>query len=74
MAAPARVALLSLDSFNPDLLSPERTPHIWALAQAGGSAPDGGRADLPAVTYISHATLLTGRRNLAHGVTSNLAG
>ncbi|HET7093296.1 MAG TPA: alkaline phosphatase family protein, partial [Thermomicrobiales bacterium] len=74
MAGSARVALLSLDSFDPDLLSSERTPHIWALAQAGGVAPDGGRADLPAVTYVSHATLLTGRRNLAHGVTSNLAG
>jgi predicted AlkP superfamily pyrophosphatase or phosphodiesterase len=73
-AAPARVALLSLDSFDPDLLSPELTPHIWALAREGGIAPDGGRADVPSVTYVSHATLLTGRRNLAHGVTSNLAG
>jgi predicted AlkP superfamily pyrophosphatase or phosphodiesterase len=74
MAAPSRVALLSLDSINPDLLSPERTPHIWALARAGSVAPDGGRADVPSVTYVSHATLLTGRRNFGHGVTSNLAG
>ncbi|HEU5434654.1 MAG TPA: alkaline phosphatase family protein, partial [Thermomicrobiales bacterium] len=62
MAESSRVALLSLDSFHPDLLSPERTPTIWALAQEGGIAPDGGRADVPAVTYVSHATLLTGRR------------
>ena len=73
MRDPARVVLLSLDAFNHHVVSPELTPRLWALGEAGGRAPDGGRCDLPSVTYPSHATLLTGRLPRHHGVRSNLA-
>ena len=71
--ARARVVLLSLDGFNPTAVSPERTPHLWALRANGGWAPEGGRCDVPAVTYVSHATLATGTFPTTHGLTSNLA-
>jgi arylsulfatase A-like enzyme len=69
-----RVVLLSLDSFRPEALSPDLTPHLWSLATSGGYAPEGGRCQLPSVTYPSHATLLTGRLPLAHGVRTGLVG
>jgi hypothetical protein len=69
----ARVILLSLDGFNHTSVSPEITPHLWRLRASGGWAPDGGRCDVPAVTYVSHATLATGTIPATHGLTSNLA-
>jgi hypothetical protein len=57
-----RVVLLSLDAVGHDVISPEITPHLWALREKGGWAPQGGRCDVPAVTYVSHATLTTGTR------------
>lgn len=69
-----RVVLLSLDAFRHEALSPDLTPRLWSLVAGGGCAPDGGRCQLPSVTYPSHATLLTGRLPLAHGVRTNLAG
>ena len=69
----ARAVLLILDAFNHHAVSPDLTPRLWALGEAGGRAPDGGRCDLPSVTYPSHATLLTGRLPQHHGVRSNLA-
>lgn len=68
-----RVILLSLDGFNHGAVSRELTPHLWALRSSGGWAPDGGLCDLPAVTYVSHATLATGTFPVTHGLTSNLA-
>ncbi len=68
-----RVVLLSLDGFNHGAVSRALTPRLWALRAAGGWAPDGGICDLPAVTYVSHATLATGVQPITHGLTSNLA-
>ena len=48
-------------------------PRLRALADAGGEAPDGGRCDLPSVTYPCHATMLTGRLTRHHGVRTNRA-
>ena len=69
-----RVVLLSLDGVNHASVTPEIMPRLWALGQTGGRAPDGGRCDLPSVTYPGHATLLTGRLPHHHGVRTNLAG
>jgi arylsulfatase A-like enzyme len=69
-----RVVLLSLDSFRPEAIAPDLTPRLSALAASGGMAPDGGRCQLPSVTYPSHATLLTGRLPLNHGVRTGFAG
>jgi arylsulfatase A-like enzyme len=71
---PPRIVLLSLDSFRHDAISPELTPNLWALASEGGFAPDGGRCQLPSVTYPSHATLLTGNLPLRHGIRTNVSG
>ena len=68
-----RVVLLSLDAVGHDVISSEITPHLWALREKGGWAPQGGRCDVPAVTYVSHATLTTGTRPARHGITSNRA-
>lgn len=68
-----RVVLLSLDGFNHGALSRALTPRLWALRERGGWAPEGGRCDLPSVTYVSHATLATGVYPRTHGLTSNLA-
>ncbi len=69
----ARVVLLSLDAFPPDALTPELTPRLFALAQTGGCAPDGGLCPMPSATYTSHGTLLTGRLPEGHRVWSGLA-
>jgi Type I phosphodiesterase / nucleotide pyrophosphatase len=67
---PARVILLGLDGFPRAALSPRRTPHLWSLGVAGGLAVEGGRAALPASTYPSFASLLTGRLPAGHRVWS----
>jgi arylsulfatase A-like enzyme len=68
-----RVVLLSLDGFNHGAVSRRLTPSLWELRASGGMALEGGYCDLPAVTYVSHATLATGTFPATHGLTSNLA-
>jgi len=63
-----RVVLLGLDGFPARAISPGLTPHLWALAGAGGRAPDGGLAPLPSSTYPGFASLLTGVEPAQHGV------
>jgi arylsulfatase A-like enzyme len=70
---PARCILLSLDGLSPTYVTPEIMPRLHALGMQGGMAPDGGRCDMPAVTYVCHASLITGTYPAAHGLTSNLA-
>lgn len=64
----ARVVLIGLDGFPPDAVRPDLAPRLWALGEAGGRAPDGGRASLPSSTYPGFASLLTGRFPEGHGV------
>lgn len=73
MSDRARVILLSIDGLNHATVSPDVTPRLWRLAAEGGRAQEGGRCDLPAVTYVSHATLATGTRPPTHGLISNHA-
>jgi hypothetical protein len=74
MSEPAsRVVLLSLDGCNHRTISLETTPRLCALRDSGGWAPEGGRCDVPSVTYVSHATLATGTLPATHGLTSNMA-
>ena len=70
---PARCILLSLDGLNPGCVTPEIMPSLYALGRQGGVAAGGGFCDLPAVTYVCHATLITGTHPASHGLTSNLA-
>jgi len=69
-----RVVMLSIDAFNPRYLLPEVTPTLWTLAAEGGYAPAGGWCDLPAATYVSHATMLTGVSPARHRVITNALG
>jgi hypothetical protein len=66
-----RVAIIVLDGFGPEFVSPERTPGILRAAQSGAIAPAGGLADLVASTGPGHATLLTGVPSPVHGVLAN---
>lgn len=65
---PARVVLLGLDGFPPELVGQDLTPRLWSLARQGGRAPEGGHTSLPSSTYPSFATLLTGHEPGVHGV------
>jgi arylsulfatase A-like enzyme len=68
---PAHVVLAILDAFPHDHVGPGLTPTLWALAQEGGRAPDGGRAVLAASTYPNHATFVSGVEPGEHGMFTN---
>jgi len=63
-----RLVLLALDGFPHRKISASLTPRMWALAQAGGRAPDGGATDLPSSTDPGFCSLLTGCHPPRHGV------
>jgi arylsulfatase A-like enzyme len=63
-----RVVLLGLDGFPHRKISPELTPRMWALAEAGGRAKEGGVTDLPSSTDPGFCSLLTGCLPRTHGV------
>jgi hypothetical protein len=73
MAQRPRLVLIVLDSVPPAALSPQQMPELWQIAAAGGYAPAGGLAGLPAMTYPSNATIVTGCGPARHGVRSNQA-
>lgn len=65
----AVVALITVDTWRADHLSPALTPAIWALAESGERytsawSPIG-------LTTPSHATMLTGKAPWEHGVEGN---
>ncbi len=63
-----RVVLVAIDGLGHDALAPDETPALWGLAGSGGGAPARGRASMPATTYPSFASLLTGADPEVHGV------
>ena len=65
-----RVVLLGLDGFPLGHVRPEITPTLWRLAGdgAGGGERLTGTCALPATTYPSFASLLTGASPSTHGV------
>ncbi len=60
--------LLGLDGFPHRAISPGLTPRMWALAEAGGRAAEGGMTDLPSSTDPGFCSLLTGCYPTTHGV------
>ncbi len=69
MAGPSRrVLLIGLDGLPFDAVSPERMPRLWRLGADGGRAVNGGTTGLPATTYPSFGSLLTGMTPERHGV------
>ena len=65
------VVLAVLDAFPNAWVSPETTPTLWSLAAEGGRNPEGGLAELTAATYPNHATFVTGRSAVDHGIVTN---
>ena len=62
------MVLLGLDGFPHRAISPGLTPRMWALAEAGGRAAEGGITDLPSSTDPGFCSLLTGCYPRTHGV------
>jgi arylsulfatase A-like enzyme len=69
-AAARRAFLMVWDGMRPDLISPELTPNLWALAE-GGVRFDDAHAAFPTVTRINSATLATGCLPASHGIVGN---
>ena len=63
-----RVVLLALDGFPNRAIRRDLTPRMWALAEAGGRAHEGGITDLPSSTDPGFCSLLTGCYPRTHGV------
>ncbi|HLG00605.1 MAG TPA: alkaline phosphatase family protein [Acidimicrobiia bacterium] len=66
-----RVLFVVLDGQPTRHLSPEITPHLWALAGEAGQRPGRATGVMPAATYPNHATFVTGRPPVDHGILAN---
>jgi len=67
---PSRLLVMIWDGMRPDLVSPELTPNLAALAGAG-VVFDANHAVVPTVTRINAATLATGAPSSTHGLPAN---
>lgn len=65
-----RAILFVFDGLRPDLVSPETTPHLAALA-AAGTRFAGARSVFPSETRVAVSSLVTGCRPGAHGLVAN---
>lgn len=68
---PTRALVMVWDGMRPDLVSPELTPHLAALGQAG-TVFDACHAVVPTVTRVNAATLASGAPPAAHGLPANV--
>src|SRR5262245_49278995 len=67
-----RVVVILVDGFSANALSPETTPNLDALSKTERATRwSEGRAVMPSVTNVNHASLLTGTYPEAHGITGN---
>ena len=67
---PTRLLVMVWDGMRPDLISPELTPNLVALASRGVTF-DANHAVVPTVTRINAATLATGAPSSTHGLPGN---
>ncbi|MEM9564451.1 MAG: alkaline phosphatase family protein [Actinomycetota bacterium] len=63
--------MVVLDAFPNALVDAELTPTLHRLAEEGGRSRAGGVAETTAATYPNHATFVTGRPTVDHGVITN---
>ena len=68
---PARLLVMAWDGMRPDLISPDLTPNLAALA-AGGVTFDAHHAVVPTITRVNAATLATGAPAATHGLPANV--
>jgi hypothetical protein len=69
-----KVIVALMDGLDPEAISPELTPALWALRTdpaARTTVIADGRAVMPSVTNTNHASILTGAYAEAHGITGN---
>jgi hypothetical protein len=69
-----QVLVISLDGFRPDFYGEglkRVAPHLYQLAEAGASAPEGIEPVFPSLTYPNHATIATGVNSAKHGIYAN---
>ncbi len=71
MPAVSRVLIVTFDGLRPDLITPERMPHLASLASAGALLTD-YHAAYPAHTRVQVSTLATGTYPGLHGLTANV--
>lgn len=64
------VVIISIDGLRPDALDRANTPTLDGLRAAGAYSPF-GRAVLPSVTLVNHASMLGGRVPAKHGIDFN---
>lgn len=67
-----RVVLVVLDAFPNALVDPDLTPTLDRLSRQGGRSRAGGVAEATAATYPNHATFVTGRSSVDHGIITNM--
>lgn len=65
-----RFVLLAFDGLRPDMVSPEATPHLAALAAAGTRFAN-ARSVFPSETRVATPSLITGCRPGGHGMVAN---
>ena len=70
MNAATRAFIMVWDGMRPDLISPDLTPNLWRLAQAGVRCRD-SHAVFPTVTRINSASISTGSQPASHGILGN---
>ena len=64
-----RTVVINVVGLTTDLLSPESSPNLWALAKEGAQRPI--ETVLPAVTCTVQASMLTGVTPREHGIVGN---
>lgn len=67
---PSTVVLVSIDGFRADYLSPDNTPNLHRLAEAGVQA-EYLETIFPSSTFPSHYSIATGLFPVNHGIVSN---
>lgn len=65
-----RFVMLALDGLRADMVSPEATPHLAALASAGARFAN-ARSVFPSETRVATPSLVTGCRPGGHGMVAN---
>jgi arylsulfatase A-like enzyme len=65
-----RFVLVALDGLRPDMVTPEATPHLAALAAAGTRFAN-ARSVFPSETRVATPSLVTGCRPGGHGMVAN---
>lgn len=65
-----RFVLIALDGLRPDMVSPQSTPHLAALAAAGTRFAN-ARSVFPSETRVATPSLVTGCRPGGHGMVAN---